>query len=210
MRLLSLFLALIFITNLSAQNQEITDDNRINIITEAITNKCNEINTLECNYIHEKSISLLDDKLKMEGSVTFMLPNNLHWSCKNNDNQSFTLKNDSIRINNGNGINIMPVQEHLIFREIHKIINNSICNKSFIDHNNFRPSFYEDENNVIIILKPKKNRMKSLFGEMCFFFDKNSFLINKIEITDSNNDITTISISDIYINETIDTEIFNF
>ena len=44
----------------------------------------------------------------------------------------------------------MPIQENIIFREISKIINNSISNNTIIDENNFITSYEENENFIII------------------------------------------------------------
>ena len=103
-----------------------------------------------------------------------------------------------------------PIQEHLIFREISKIINNSISNTSIIDENNFIPSYEENEDYIIVNMRPKKNKMKSVLGNMTIHFEKSSYLIYKIEITDNNYDITTITLSDISINQNIDNTLFNF
>lgn len=195
---------------LSAQNQKITDKARINEIKENVTRSCSNINNVRCNYIQEKSVSLLEDNIKNEGEVIFMTPDNLYWKNNIPKNQSFILRNDSVKIVNDNGVNIMPIQEHLIFREISKIINNGVSNNSIIDENNFIPSYEENENYIIVNMKPKKNKMKSVLGSMTIHFEKSSYLIHKIEITDNNLDVTTITLSDIYINQNLDNSLFNF
>lgn len=195
---------------LSAQNQKITDKARINEIKENVTRSCSNINNVRCNYIQEKSVSLLEDNIKNEGEVIFMTPDNLYWKNNIPKNQSFILRNDSVKIVNDNGVNIMPIQEHLIFREISKIINNGVSNNSIIDENNFIPSYEENENHIIVNMKPKKNKMKSVLGSMTIHFEKSSYLIHKIEITDNNLDVTTITLSDIYINQNLDNSLFNF
>lgn len=210
MKLLHLLIILISFLTTTAQNLTVEDKEKVREIIGEITKKCNEIENMRCNYIHEKSVSLLEDEIEMSGTAIFVKPNNLYWSCNNDDNQYFILKNDSIKINNTNGVTMMPVQEHLIFREIHKIINNSISSNSFFDETNFTPTLVENENHYIINLKPKKNKMKSVMGNMTFHFDKSTLLLSQIEVTDSNNDITNIRLSDIYINQELDNNLFNF
>ncbi len=210
MKRLLLISFLLFSFGLSAQNQQITEKSRIDEIKRNITVSCSNINNIKCNYLQEKSISLLEDDINNEGEVIFMAPNNLYWKNYKPDNQSFILKDDSVKIVNNNGENIMPIQEHLIFREISKIINNSISNTSIIDENNFIPSYEENEDYIIVNMRPKKNKMKSVLGNMTIHFEKSSYLIYKIEITDNNYDITTITLSDISINQNIDNTLFNF
>ena len=210
MKRLLLISLLVFSFRLSAQNQQITDKSEIDEIKRNITMSCSGINNIKCNYIQEKSITLLEDDIRNEGEVIFMVPDNLYWKNKKPDNQLFILKNDSVKIVNNNGVNIMPIQDNLIFREISKIINNSISNSSIIDENNFIPSYEENENYIIVNMKPKKNKMKSVLGSMTIHFEKSSYLIHKIEITDNNLDVTTITLSDIYINQNLDNSLFNF
>ena len=122
MKILLLISLLLFSFSLSAQNQKITEKSRIEEIKRNITVSCSNINNIKCNYLQKKSISLLEDDIKNEGEVIFMAPNNLYWKNHKPENQSFILKNDSVKIVNNNGENIMPIQENIIFREISKII----------------------------------------------------------------------------------------
>lgn len=210
MKRLILILFVLLSFGLSAQNQCVTDKKKIDEIKDNITRSCNNINNIRCKYVQEKSISLLEDDIKNEGEMIFVTPNNLYWKNNTPKNQSFILKEENVKIINDNGETVMPIQEHLIFREISKIINNSISNNTIIDENNFIPSYEENENHIIVNMKPKKNKMKSLLGSMTIHFEKTSYLINKIEITDNNNDVTTITLSDICINKGFDSTLFNF
>lgn len=210
MKRLILILFVLLSFGLSAQNQCVTDKKKIDEIKDNITKSCNNINNIRCNYIQEKSVSLLEDDIRNEGEMIFVTPNNLYWKNNTPKNQSFILKEENVKIINDNGETVMPIQEHLIFREISKIINNSISNNTIIDENNFIPSYEENENHIIVNMKPKKNKMKSVLGSMTIHFEKTSYLINKIEITDNNNDVTTITLSDICINKGFDSTLFNF
>ena len=195
---------------LSGQNQKITDNNRINEIKNNITRAYDDINNIRCNYIQEKSVSLLENDIKSEGEVIFIVPNNLYWKNNYPESQSFILKNDSVKVINNEGVDIMPIEKHLIFREVLKIINNAVSNKSIIDEKNFVSSYEENENYIIVNMVPKKNKMKNFLGNMRLHFDDISYLIHKIEIIDNNSDITTILLSDICINQEIDKSLFNF
>ena len=104
----------------------------------------------------------------------------------------------------------MSIEEHLIFREISKIISNGVSDNSIIDEKNFTPSFEENDAYIVVNMKPKKNKMKNILGNMIIYLDKSSYLVHKIEITDNNHDITTIVMSDIYVNKNIDNTLFNF
>ena len=206
--LLISFMLLSFV--LSAQNQIITDKTRVNEIKVDIIKSCNGIDNMKCKYVQEKSVSLLKDNIKNEGEVIFMTPDNLYWKNNTPENQLFVLRNDSVKIINNDGINIMPIQEHLIFREVSKFINNAVLNSSVIDEDNFISSYEENDNYIIVNMKPKKNKMRNLLGDMRLYFDKTSVLLNRIEIIDKNSDVTTIMLSDIYVNHEIDNTLFNF
>lgn len=208
-QILLILLTLLSLT-LSSQSQYITDVHSIDEIKDNIRISCDEICNVRCNYIQEKSVSLLEDKISNEGEVIFMKPNSLYWRNDSQGDNFFILKNDSVKVVNNNGVTVAPIKEHIIFREILKIINNGISNNSIIDEKNFVPTFEENDNDIIVNMKPKKNRMKSVFGNMRLYFDKSSYLVHRIEMTDNNNDITTITLSDIYLNQNIDNTLFKF
>lgn len=210
MKRILLISILLMSLNICAQNRHVTDKQEINEIKDQVAETCNKLQNLKCNYIQEKSISLLEDNIICKGEVMFETPNNLYWKNNQPEELSFVLKNDSVKIVNKNGINIMPVEEHLIFKEIAKIINNGISNKSIIDENNFIPTYEENEDYIIVNMKPKRNKMRSVLGNMILHLDRTSYLIHKIEIIDNNFDITTITLSDIYTNQDLDKTLFNF
>ena len=210
MKQILLILLTLHTITLSAQNKSVTDVLKIDEIKESIRKSCDKICNIRCNYIQEKSVSLLEDRIKNTGEVIFMKPNSLYWRNNSQEDHYFVLKNDSVKIVNSNGVNIMSIEEHLIFREISKIISNGVSDNSIIDEKNFTPSFEENDAYIVVNMKPKKNKMKNILGNMIIYLDKSSYLVHKIEITDNNHDITTIVMSDIYVNKNIDNTLFNF
>lgn len=210
MRQIILILLTLPTITLSAQNKSVTDVLKIGEIKENIRKSCEEIYNIRCNYIQEKSVSLLEDTIKNTGEVIFMKPNSLYWKNNSQGDNYFILKNDSVKIVNDNAVNVMTVDKHLIFREISKIINNGVSDNSIIDEKNFTPSIEENDAYIVVNMKPKKNKMKNVLGNMKIYFDKSSCLVQKIEITDNNHDITTITLSDIYVNQNIDNTLFKF
>ncbi|MBE6346254.1 MAG: outer membrane lipoprotein carrier protein LolA [Lentimicrobiaceae bacterium] len=210
MRQILLILLTLLTITLSAQNKSVTDVLKIGEIKENIRKSCEEICNIRCDYIQEKSVSLLEDTIKNTGEVIFMKPNNLYWKNNSQGDNYFILKNDSVKIVNNNAVDVMTIEEHLIFREISKIINNGVSDNSIIDEKNFTPSFEENDAYIVVNMKPKKNKMKNVLGNMKIYFDKSSCLVHKIEITDNNHDITTIVLLDIYVNKNIDNTLFNF
>ena len=164
MRQILLILLTLLTITLSAQNKSVTDVLKIGEIKENIRKSCEEICNIRCDYIQEKSVSLLEDTIKNTGEVIFMKPNNLYWKNNSQGDNYFILKNDSVKIVNNNAVDVMTIEEHLIFREISKIINNGVSDNSIIDEKNFTPSFEENDAYIVVNMKPKKNKMKNVLG----------------------------------------------
>lgn len=183
----------------SVQAQEISDRERIALLSKELSRACQNIRHMQCHYLYEKKISLLEESICCQGEVSYCKPTQLFWSVTAPQHRSFLMKNDSIHLVSDKETQSFPMAEHPLFGEIAKLMQTNEQQSSLIDEKIVHAGYYEDEHYWIVRLKPLKSRLKKVLGDISLYFDAESKQLLKIEITDSNKDLTYITLSDIRI-----------
>jgi len=198
-RVLSFLLIwLVSSVSLFAQYQQITDAKKLNTIKTELAATYKKISSVECNYLMEKSVSLLETKMTGEGKVMYRKsnPEELFWSSSTPNQSSFYMKNDSIEITNKNGSQKMLIQDHLIFREVARIVRGGSERESIIDEDTFYADFFENGSDLIVSMTPKKSRLKTMFKTIEVVMDGKTKKFKEINITDGTNNVLNIKILD--------------
>lgn len=193
-----------------AQGIKITDKASIATLRSELAQAYSEIETMQCQYQQEKTIALLEDNIKTQGVVIYHNPRKLYWSMKDDYDHYFAMCDDNIKIVNANGETTMPINNHPIFREIAKMVIAGEKRGDLIDDNNFYSELYEYKDTFVVQMKPKKNRMKAMFGIMTLIFDKETKIMKCIEMTETSGDKTTITLHEVVINQKCDNSMFTF
>lgn len=196
--LLSIMTLLSFMM-LSAQNQQIVDTSDIEEITTKFSESVDKIENMRCHYIYEKSVSMLEETIKSSGTIAYKRKGSLYWDNENS-NSSFLLLNDSIKIINNDSCVITRTEDHLLFKEIAKIVASGEENGFVFDQTMFETVIYNENNAVKVNVTPKKKRLKSLFNSILITIDNDTMVVTSIEISDVYGDIAKITLSDVVFN----------
>lgn len=205
---LSMMIMLLSLT-LSAQNQTVTDVSEIENIITLFSENINNIDNMLCHYQYEKSVSMLEETIQSSGTVAYMKKCKLYWNSENN-NSSFLLINDSIKIVNKDNCNVTTTENHPLFKEIAKIVSSGEENGFVFDKNTFETVFSKDTDAVTVQMTPKKKRLKSLFNSILIIIDNDTMTIQSIEITDVYGDMAKIILSDVVFNAPENERYFKF
>lgn len=184
--------------SLAAKCQAITDTERIETIKKQISAEYKSIASIQCGYVMEKTSQLLEEKTTYCGTVSYDTPMRLSWSCVEPE-LGFTMTADSIFVKNAKGNSAMRLEEHLIFNEIAKIIRGTSEQGSLIDEKSFTPVFSENDSEIVVIMTPKKKKMKGIFANIILTFNKKDYELRKIQILDGGNNSTEIFINNAII-----------
>ena len=166
------------------------------------------INTLQCSFIQNKEISVLEESVISKGKLLFKKQNKLCWEYKSPYYYLFILNGEKVFIKNETSINQFDTKSNALFKEISLLLLNSISGTGMIDPEKFVVSFFENSESLLVKLAPKNKTIKSILSSISLYFDKGSFLVSKIELTEASGDITTIVFSEVKLNQTINDELF--
>lgn len=119
---LIIFLCPIFVC--MAQNSE-SQRQAIEEISKAAAN----IQTLKCEFIQTKTLNMLNNKLVSEGTMHCSQPDKLKWEYITPYSYTFILNENTVLLKKGERNNKIDVNTNKMFKEIARIMMNSVLGK---------------------------------------------------------------------------------
>jgi len=176
---------------------------------QKITTASEQLKTLRCDFVQQKTISILSDKMISEGRMSFKQKNKLRWEYTKPYQYEFIMNGDKVMVNSENTKNVIDVNSNKMFREICKIIVSGINGSGIFDQSRFSSKFFAGTKDNMVILTPKQKELKQMFNEIHLHFNKSDYAVHTVEIIEMNGDITHIEMINMQINKPLGDEIFN-
>lgn len=193
--LLFLFLTIPFVT--FAQGK--SESEIIAILSKATA----ETKSIECDFTQTKTMKLLGDKMISNGKMYFQSPGKLHWEYVSPYQYVFILNDNKVILKNNKHENIINVNQNRMFKEIARIMMNSVVGKCLNDKMDFKISAKETYSDYIVSLSPQSNDLKQLYSLIVIHFDRRSLYVTTLELHEKKGDNTIIELKNIKKNETI-------
>ena len=100
------------------------------------------------------------------------------------------------------------VNKNKMFKEIARIMMNSVLGKVLTDKTDFKASVAQSGQYYIVTLLPQKKEMKQMFTSILLHYDTKLKLVTKVEMHEKNGDSTLIELQDIKKNVTVNASLF--
>jgi outer membrane lipoprotein-sorting protein len=164
--------------------------------------------TIEANFIQEKNLSVLSEKIITKGRFIFKKENKLRWEYTDPFHYLIILNNGTMFIQDEEKKSRIDIRNNKMFAEINSIIMGCVRGNLFNDEKKFLPSFFENSRSFMVKLKPLASNLKEYLSEIRIFFDKNDLTVTRLEMHEPSGDYTNIDFSGEKINANIPDEKF--
>lgn len=187
-----------------AQNIDIQKD-----AVEEISRAAAKIKTLKCTFVQTKTLKMLDNKLISKGRMFCSQPSKLRWEYITPYSYTFILNENTVLLKKGEHNNKIDVNSNKMFKEIARIMMNSVLGKCLTDKKSFRVSIAQKENLYLATLIPTKREMKQMFSKIILHYDRTESMVKSVEMFEHNGDTTLISLKNIEKNVVINSLVYN-
>jgi outer membrane lipoprotein-sorting protein len=150
------------------------------------------INTIQSDFIQEKYLTVLSDKIVSTGKFFFKKENQLRWEYNSPFNYLIILRNDKVFIKDDQKTNQYDLGSNKVFREINNIMTGAVQGKLLEDEIKYKPSYFENSKYFLVILTPADKNMKDYIKSIYLYFDKKNFTVTMIKMVESSDDYTLI------------------
>ena len=132
----------------------------------------------------------------------------IRWQYNTPYSYTFILNNNKVTIKKGNHSEVIDVNKNKMFKEIARIMMNSVLGKVLTDKADFKSSVVHKGVYYIVTLIPQKKEMKQMFTSILLHYDTKLKLVTKVEMHEKNGDSTLIELKNIKKNTPINASQF--
>ncbi len=165
------------------------------------------LKTMQCDFVQTKSLKMLGDKMVSKGKMYCSQPDKLKWQYLTPYQYTFILNGNKVGINKGSRSNVVDVQKNKMFKEIARIMMNTVLGKCFSDKD-FKTSVMQKGRTYVATLIPLKKEMKQMFTKIVLHYSKDAATVTEVELHEKNGDSTVIELKNIKKNATINATTF--
>lgn len=209
-RILSLVSALLICVISKAQETGFKSvaDSEIPVYRSKIDKTAAAMTSLQCSFTQKKIISVLSESVISKGKLLYKDGNKLCWEYSTPYYYLFALNGEKVYIKNDKTISQFDTKSNSLFKEISMLLLKSISGSGLIDTKKFDVSFFENPAILEVRLIPRNKTLKSLLNTITLYFEKATWLVQKIEMTEPSGDLTTITFSEVKLNQPVSDENF--
>lgn len=196
MKRITIILSLVLMSGFVAIAQNETSDQLKRQLVEA----SGKIETIECDFVQTKTVSLLDDEMVSSGRMSFERPGSLTWEYVSPSAFSFAIKGNDATFTRDGKTEQFNVNQSKMIKEIARMIMSSITGNSISDGSMFDTVVEDSGAEWIATLMPKKNDLKKMWTKLVLHYDSQKRSATAIELHESSGDLTLIEFKNIKVN----------
>ena len=175
----------------------------ISLFKSNLTEMTRKTNTIESDFIQEKNLSFLSEKIISKGLFYFKKENKIRWQYTEPFDYLIIINENKIYIKDEDRESKYDMASNKIFKEINKIITGCIQGDILNNDKEYKIEYYENDNLYYVKLTPYSEKMKEFLSNIDIYFDKKDFSVSKLEMMELSGDYTKIE----FINKKLNKEI---
>ncbi len=195
-------MAMSFISSAYSQNMSEAQ------IRTKINQAASQLQTLQCDFVQTKHLKMLNDKLVSHGKMYYKKSDKLRWEYTTPYHYIFILNGSQVLLKNEKRNDIIDVNQNKVFKEIARLMMNSVVGKSLSDSRDFSSKISSSNSELIATLTPMRKDLKQMFKQISLYFSKSTSLVYKVILVEKNGDKTVIELKNAKKNEPVNTNVF--
>jgi outer membrane lipoprotein-sorting protein len=201
-----LSILMIFGIGLRAQ-QAYTPVTDIAKFKEQFTAVAKNIETIKSDFVQEKNLSMLSEKIVSKGKFWFKKNNLLRMEYNKPFEYLMILNKDNIYIKDGKNENKVSTRSNKIFQQINKITVDCVQG-SVLNNPDFKTRILENKSTYEIELSPVSKALKEFFKTIDVIIDKKDYSVTTIEMNESSGDNTIMHFTNRELNTVLPDALF--
>ena len=177
-------------------------------IRQAITQAASAMKTMQCDFTQTKHLRMLNDKMTSKGRMYYQQTNRLRWEYTSPYSYTFILNDDKVLLKNKQHNDVIDVNKNKLFREIARIMMNSVVGTSLTDDKSFKSTIATNGSEWTATLLPQRKDLRQLFQKIILHFNRTNAMVKQVELIEKNGDKTVIELNNIKTNEKISADMF--
>lgn len=166
--------------------------------------------TIVCNFVQEKNLSVLSEKVVSKGQFFFKKQNNIRWEYTDPFKYLIIISNNQLFTRDDKNQHQYDIESSAMFQEMNKFISGCVQGDILKNDKDYVITYYENSKAYYVKLIPRNEKMKQMLNEVQIYFDRNDLTVSSLKMIESGEDYTRINFIDKKLNTAIPVEKFNF
>lgn len=177
-------------------------------IRQTINQTASAMKAMQCDFVQTKHLKMLNDKMVAKGRMYYQQPNRLRWEYTSPYSYVFILNGDKVLLKNQQRNDVIDTNQNKLFREIARIMMNTVVGKCLSDDKDFKTTLVETPTEWVATLLPQRKDMKQMFQKVVLHFNRQKAMVSLVELIEKKGDKTIIELKNVRANEAVSEKIF--
>lgn len=169
-----------------------------------------ETSTIESDFVQEKNLTVLAEKIISKGVFLFRRENNIRWEYLQPYRYLIIISNGQLYTRDEKNQRIYDIESNRMFSEMNRFIGGCIRGDILKDDKEYSTEYFESADRYLVKLIPRNEKMRQMLNEVHIWFDKKDLTVSSLMMVESGEDYTKIDFINKRLNTDIPLEKFNF
>jgi len=174
----------------------------LNRFKEVFTSTAKSTQTIKSDFVQEKELSLLSEKIISKGKFWFKKDNKVRMEYQQPYQYLMIINGNNVYIRDGQKENKISTKSNKLFQQINKITVDCIQG-TVLNNPEYKINVFENNQGFLIELSPSGKALREFFKNINIFVSRKDYSVMKIELHEQSGDKTVIS----YLNKELNTNL---
>ncbi|WP_349314647.1 outer membrane lipoprotein carrier protein LolA [Chitinophaga sp. MM2321] len=161
-------------------------------VKQQFTKAAQQTQSIQCDFIQEKNLSMLSDKIVSKGKFWFKKDNKVRMEYQQPSYYLLIINGKDIKIRDAQKESKVSGKNNKLFEQINKITVDCVRG-TVLDNTDFSTRISENAQYYRLEMVPVDKAMKAYFKTIVLLVDKQDYSVSKITMEELSGDDTTIS-----------------
>ena len=203
--------ALLMVAFGSAQQLKKASAEQAKTMLETVNKAAASVKTMQCDFTQTRKSSMLKNEAVSKGKMYYS-GKKLKWAYTTPNKYAMVVvdngKSQEVFLQTKDGSKTMDGQGSQLFKSIARLVMNGVTGAALSENGEFTVEMFTQGDVWVAKLTPKKDKMKKMFAYMRLYISADRKYVNKVELHEANDDVTTIVFTNMKLNEKIDESVF--
>ena len=168
------------------------------------------VQSISCDFVQEKSLVVLSEKIISKGVFFFRKENNIRWEYIQPYRYLIIISNGQLFTRDDRNQKLYDIESNKMFGEMNRFISGCIQGDILRNEKDYATEYFENSSHYFVKLVPQSEKMKEMLNEVQIWFDKKDLTVSGLKMVESGQDYTKIDFINKKLNTDIPLEKFSF
>lgn len=172
------------------------------------TAEAKKTESIRSNFVQEKNLSVLSEKIVSEGKFWFKRANKVRIEYQKPFSYLLIMNGDQMLVKDNDKENKINVNSNKLFQQVNRIMVDCVQG-TILTNKDFKVLVFESDKTYLLEMTPVSKGLKDFFQKILVYVDKSSYSVASIDMREPSGDNTLIRFVQKELNATWSDEIFS-